>query len=212
MKNVQECGIDPPPAGVLGLFNMQVIDALIERVSATAFKEVATEVLSSSRVPLLVPRAEYLANLATTALARNEPWRSITPSKYLLDIPHRPHREALMRWVTAEHGLMVETGRWKSVVRELRMCRLCGLEVEDELHVMFVCTADRDLVRIRAGWLESLGNRDNSLRPPHRVLSHGEMIQYVSLWLRTTAILPLLAKTVYGMLAIMDSYEEALLD
>ena len=36
-------------------------------------------------------------------------------------------------------GLSVETGRYHKIPRNLRICNLCEVEVEDEIHFLFTC-------------------------------------------------------------------------
>jgi len=49
-----------------------------------------------------------------------------------------------MRFLLLEHGLAIEVGRRAGLPRPLRMCRLCGLEIEDEVHVLLWCEGTQE--------------------------------------------------------------------
>ena len=58
------------------------------------------------------------------------------------------YRRVITRWRLSNHNLRIETGRYTIpyTTRENRLCSLCGI-VEDEHHVLFVCTRYEDLRR-----------------------------------------------------------------
>ncbi len=59
---------------------------------------------------------------------------------------HRVQRSILSRMLGGILPLEIKTGRFRRLKRELRFCRLCGrLEVESELHFLFICEALDDV-------------------------------------------------------------------
>jgi hypothetical protein len=55
-------------------------------------------------------------------------------------IPHcLPACKLVMRLISGELGLRVNTGRFTNIPEEERICELCGKEVETELHFVLVC-------------------------------------------------------------------------
>jgi hypothetical protein len=47
----------------------------------------------------------------------------------------------LCRFCICNHRLPIEIGRWLSINRENRVCKLCqGMELADEFHYLFECT------------------------------------------------------------------------
>ena len=48
----------------------------------------------------------------------------------------------ILRFITSNHNLPVETGRWINTPRELRTCKLCkSPSIADEFHYIFRCEA-----------------------------------------------------------------------
>jgi len=137
------------------------------------------------------------------ALDRKSGPLSIHPAEYLSAISHPPHRQALLRLVTAEHGLAVEIGRRRGLPRELRLCRLCGAEVEDEIHILLECTGDPEVPSARSEWLSALRERKPRWSP-REGLSREEQVALVGRWLHDKELLPLLARTVHHILSIVD--------
>ena len=59
--------------------------------------------------------------------------------KYLY-IHNFEHRRAISKLRTSSHKLEIETGRWRKIQRENRICQNCALnKVEDESHLLFDC-------------------------------------------------------------------------
>ena len=57
-----------------------------------------------------------------------------------LNINNFEHRRAIAKIRTSSHKLEVETGRWRGVSRDQRICKNCTLnKVEDENHFLFEC-------------------------------------------------------------------------
>ncbi|KZV88986.1 hypothetical protein EXIGLDRAFT_587321, partial [Exidia glandulosa HHB12029] len=78
-----------------------------------------------------------------------------------LKIDRRSLRRALTRLLVSDHCLAVELLRYSSrdrppVPRELRVCRFCRTEVEDEIHALFYCSADPALLLARQRFARDL--------------------------------------------------------
>ena len=59
-----------------------------------------------------------------------------------LEIVHvTEHRKALCRLIVSSHQLRIKTGGWERpwVSREMRHCKFCNTDVEDEFHFMLKC-------------------------------------------------------------------------
>jgi hypothetical protein len=64
----------------------------------------------------------------------------ISMEKYLLNLPER-YWKLLCKFRTGNTRLPMETGRWRYIPRENRLCNLCnGNEIRDEFHYLFNCT------------------------------------------------------------------------
>ena len=62
------------------------------------------------------------------------------PEKYLNIIKNFQYRKAFCRFRISSHRLFIETGRYKKIPRENRICHNCGKnEVENELHFLIQC-------------------------------------------------------------------------
>ncbi|TRM55765.1 hypothetical protein BD626DRAFT_279380 [Schizophyllum amplum] len=82
------------------------------------------------------------------------------------------HRKALTRLLVSDHILAVEQLRRADryrlrVPREHRLCRLCGVAVEDEAHALLACEGSQELLALRTGWYASLPLRGRGM--PHGV-------------------------------------------
>ena len=75
-------------------------------------------------------------------------YREITNLEYCHSIYESFLREdlriILTRWRLSCIPLLVETGRYKGIEREARLCSLCNV-VEDEVHALFDCKAYNNL-------------------------------------------------------------------
>jgi hypothetical protein len=58
---------------------------------------------------------------------------------YVTRIHNKRKRSLLVRLRAGCLDLEIETGRWRGIPREQRICKLCNIEVEDELHFLFRC-------------------------------------------------------------------------
>ncbi|KAJ7432657.1 hypothetical protein B0H11DRAFT_2379118 [Mycena galericulata] len=116
-----------------------------------------------------------------------------------------PHRKAFTRFLLSDHNLGVEALRHKDrdrkyhIPRAWRLCRFCQMDVEDESHAAFVCTAHPDLTPLRAHFLRDVF----AIRP---TLRHSALTQSADVFLGHVlldrAVTTRVAKFVYDMLEI----------
>jgi hypothetical protein len=202
--------VDVPRLGVVSLFCTESVDKLICEVTAAGYRSVAAGILGTVRVPLLVPRAQRLLERASTRRGACEitPMKMV-PAAYLMHVSHPPHRTALLRMMIAEHGLAIELGRRgdPKCPRELRLCRMCGNSIEDEVHVLWECEGDVRLAGAREEWLEVLRLEHPRLNPPRVVDSRGVWLTWFEKWVGAKEVVPRLAKMVYQILTVVESYE-----
>ena len=67
-----------------------------------------------------------------------------------------------MKLRTSNHNLPVETGRWHSIPREERFCKLCDAKVVgDEFHYLFRCEA---LLQLRSAYLPIITYSDRHIQ------------------------------------------------
>ena len=64
---------------------------------------------------------------------------SYTLSTYLDLTRKNPNRKTLVKLRRSDHKLNIETGRYDNISRCNRICPVCGLSVEDEIHFLFDC-------------------------------------------------------------------------
>ena len=57
------------------------------------------------------------------------------------------YKKEITKLRLSSHNLLIETGRHKKIPRELRICPLCHVEVEDEFHYVLKCSIFNDLRR-----------------------------------------------------------------
>ncbi|KAK0227579.1 hypothetical protein IW262DRAFT_1263828 [Armillaria fumosa] len=155
------------------------------------------EVAASTRLDLARGRVER------TTSGRVTPDPLTFRSYLLLRIP--AHRIALTRLLTSNHSLAVERGRWLRIdgtsdiiPRTWRICRFCHNDVEDELHVLFICS-DSILCGIRADFLADIWSAYPALR--HRSASPKELLHTL---LTYSDLLPRLGRFVYEMLGQVE--------
>lgn len=73
---------------------------------------------------------------------------SFTCEKYLSCVVNTKYRVALTRFRCSAHKLLIEEGRYRNIIREERICRLCNMNlVESEYHFLLVCPLYRELRR-----------------------------------------------------------------
>lgn len=65
---------------------------------------------------------------------------NLTLQQYLCKYIPKRNRIALTRLRLSAHALYIETGRYRNIVRNERICRICNSEdIEDEYHFLFIC-------------------------------------------------------------------------
>ena len=64
---------------------------------------------------------------------------SYTPSIYLDITRKKPNRKTLVKLRLSNHKLNIETDRYDKILRCDRICPVCGLNIEDEIHFLFNC-------------------------------------------------------------------------
>jgi hypothetical protein len=115
--------------------------------------------------------------------------------------------------MTAEHELLVELGKRLKMDPALWQCRLCGLEIEDEYHVLFRCTYSDSINTLREDLFTAIRNIAPTLLPYPRAgrpYNRADSIHLLSRWLRSHDILPVLARTIYLILKEFEEYEWSL--
>ena len=61
-------------------------------------------------------------------------------NKEYLDVLKPGERKLFTRLRSGAHKLYIETGRWKKIPRDERICRFCDSgKIEDEDHVLWIC-------------------------------------------------------------------------
>ena len=63
-----------------------------------------------------------------------------TLQSYLTKKIPMQYKKLICKLRLSSHCLVIETGRYKNVPLERRLCPLCTLDVEDEFHFFFKCT------------------------------------------------------------------------
>ena len=58
---------------------------------------------------------------------------------YLVVTRKNPNRKALVKLRIRNHKPNIETGRYDKISRCDRICPVCGLNIEDEVHFLFDC-------------------------------------------------------------------------
>ena len=64
---------------------------------------------------------------------------SYTPLIYLEVTRKNPNRKTLVKLRISNHKLNIETGRYDKISKCDRICPVCGLNIEDEIHFLFNC-------------------------------------------------------------------------
>ena len=74
---------------------------------------------------------------------------ALDPETYLSCVNVKKFRIALSRLRCSAHDLFIESGRFKAVEKENRICRLCDLNVlEDEYHFVLICPIYNSLRKV----------------------------------------------------------------
>ena len=64
-----------------------------------------------------------------------------TPSIYLDVIRNKPNRKTLVKFRISNPKLNIETGRYDKISRCDRICPVCSISIEDEIHFLFCLIA-----------------------------------------------------------------------
>ena len=81
---------------------------------------------------------------------------SYTPSIYLDVTRKNPNRKTLVKLRISNHKLNIETGRYDKISRCDRICPVCSLDIEDEIHFLFDCAKYSS---IRDDFFNKIANR-----------------------------------------------------
>ena len=81
---------------------------------------------------------------------------SYTPSIYLDVTRKNPNRKTLVKLRISNHKLNIETGRYNKISRCDRICPVCSLDIEDEIHFLFDCAKYSS---IRDDFFNKIANR-----------------------------------------------------
>ncbi|KAJ6487246.1 hypothetical protein C8R47DRAFT_979351 [Mycena vitilis] len=87
---------------------------------------------------------------------------------YLVMVAVPSHRKAITGLLLGDHNLSVERLRYPpryrdAVPRHLRLCRFCRNGVEDEVHALFDCAGEAQLIDLRADFLRALACSDGAV-------------------------------------------------
>ncbi|KAF9033044.1 hypothetical protein BDZ89DRAFT_947954 [Hymenopellis radicata] len=189
-------GVVPPLDWGEALSSVAGIDSLVAGVRVAAERWVSDQI-GQQRLPMLVGRRQGGKGGKVSSHAL------VFRSYLLTRIP--AHRVALTRLMTGSHTLGVEAAKWlprpvafaQGVPRHWRLCRLCGDDTEDELHVLMWCTApslvERRTLMMLAVWKLYPALKGRAKTPIewwHMVMEYDELI-------------PLVAAYVYDLLQIV---------
>jgi hypothetical protein len=120
-----------------------------------------------------------------------------------LKVPNPRHRVALTRLLASDHHLAVEEERRSRIriEREDRLCRRCGLEVEDEVHVLLGCEGDEMICRRRVKFLELMRRYNAKLAGE---LYQDKPCEALSKLLDREECVPHIAESVFS---VLDSFD-----
>ncbi len=184
--------------GLAGLMSADGVHRLLCDLPILANKIVADKIMASTRLDLVHGRVERTRSSRVTTDAL------VFRSYLLLRIP--AHRIALTRLLTSNHALAVERGRWLringtsvTVPRAFRICRCCCDDVEDECHVLFVCS-HTTLQEMRDDFLADIWKTYPALR--RRSSSPKELLHTL---LTYSDLLPRLGRYVYDVLEHVEN-------
>ena len=81
---------------------------------------------------------------------------SYTPSIYLDVTRKNANRKTLVKLRISNHKLNIETGRYDKISRCDRICPVCSLDIEDEIHFLYDCAKYSS---IRDDYFNKIANR-----------------------------------------------------
>ncbi|KAJ7619987.1 hypothetical protein DFH06DRAFT_1144193 [Mycena polygramma] len=111
-----------------------------------------------------------------------------------------------------DHTLSVERLRYparyrRAIPREARLCRLCRVEVEDEVHALLVCTASLELTELRERFLEDAFLRDDELEQSFDDMTRYEFLRRM---VSSRKAIERIARFVFEALALFDRFQRIL--
>ncbi|PPQ87668.1 hypothetical protein CVT26_007208 [Gymnopilus dilepis] len=183
--------------------SVEGVDELIDRVGDSCATWVHSEIENNERTPLLRGRLTPGQTPDLRTIFRFRP--------YLVDVVVPSHRRALTRLLFSEHCLAVEQLRRKDrrrnpVPRDLRLCRFCLQEVEDEPHALLYCLhCPMDIIERRSELLA-----EAKILAPTKdwsITARLNRYQNVRQMLAIRPLLPKLAEFVFHVLKTYDEYE-----
>lgn len=145
-----------------------------------------TEQMGAQRLPMTIGRRERVKGKWSSA-------PGVFRSYLRIRIP--AHRIALTRLVTGSHFLAVEAAKWfpkpagvtEVIPRAWRLCRMCGDDVEDEIHMMMSCThpeiVERRSVLLLAVWVAYPALRGRAQSPMGwwlMVMEYDDLIPHIA--------------------------------
>lgn len=63
---------------------------------------------------------------------------------YLIKEKNFKNRQLITKFRTSDHPLLIETGRYKNIPRQQRLCNLCNT-IEDEAHFFLNCSLNEQV-------------------------------------------------------------------
>ena len=129
--------------------------------------------------------------------------------RHYLDVVVPVHRKALTRLLTSCHALAVNSLRWdplrrRDVPRELRVCRFCHSQPEDECHAMLYCVGSQALTQRRGLFFSDAQEIVPGVRAAVLSLPPPDSLRYL---VGEERIVAILAKYAFDVLNIFDTVE-----
>ena len=119
---------------------------------------------------------------------------------YLSTISILKHRQAVTRLRLSAHKLPVESGRYKNIPYDSRLCIFCNLkEIGDEFHYLSICT-NQLFVKVRSVFLNDLFNLNSAFRS----FSRQDIFMY-TLSMKDSSTVNLMAKYCHSILTLFDN-------
>ncbi|KAJ7150825.1 hypothetical protein C8R43DRAFT_1191268 [Mycena crocata] len=156
--------------------DVPTIDAIFKKVVEIADADLQFDIDNLQKTHLLRNRLE----------SADETLRIVTRRRrhYLTLVVVPAHRKALTRLLLSDHNLSVERLRYPAryrmaIPREHRLCRLCELAVEDEVHVLLDCKTHAALSELRSNFLSDIFACDVNLESVFQQMGHYDFLRHV---------------------------------
>ena len=100
-------------------------------------------------------------------------------TEYYLNFPNTKTRKLICKFRVSDHPLAIETGRYKNIPRNLRLCSVCNL-IDDEIHFFLKCKINEN---IRTNFIDTfnLENEDDETIKLRKLLNPDSIQQVISL-------------------------------